>query len=187
MNILLKTIIVATLTLFSASACSKNNPEKKMEQKKILVVYFSATGNTKQVAIELANIVNADICEIEPVNPYTDADLNWHNSKSRSSIEMNDTQARPEIKQVHIDVTEYDFIFLGYPIWWDLAPRTINTFIESNNMAGKTVIPFATSGGSSIDGSVATLKKTYPEINWQNGKLLNSASKKEIKTWCNDL
>ena len=100
---------------------------------------------------------------------------------------MNDTQARPEIKQVHIDVTEYDFIFLGYPIWWDLAPRTINTFIESNNMAGKTVIPFATSGGSSINGSVATLKKTYPEINWQNGKLLNSASKKEIKTWCNDL
>ena len=158
-----------------------------MEKKKVLVVYFSATGNTKQVAERLATIANADLCEIVPARPYTSADLNWNDNQSRSSIEMNDTQARPEVKDIDVDLTKYDCIFLGYPIWWDLAPRVVNTFIERNDLTGKTVIPFATSGGSSITGSTETLKKTYPDIKWLDGKLLNGESEKALKSWCNKL
>ena len=158
-----------------------------MEKKKVLVVFFSATGTTKQVAVNLAKIVDADICEIIPLQPYTSADLDWHNSHSRSSVEMNNSESRPDIKPIELDLKNYDAIFLGYPIWWDLAPRVVNTFIESNDLTGKTVIPFATSGGSSIEESVAALQRLYPEINWQTGKLLNHLSENDIKTWCNKL
>ena len=154
-----------------------------MEKKKVLVVYFSATGTTRQVAKQIAKIADADICEIAPEKPYSSADLDWTNKQSRSSVEMNNPKARPEIKAVTVDVSEYDYIFLGYPIWWDLAPRAVNTFIETTNLAGKTVIPFATSGGSSIGNSVAVLKQLYPNIKWQTGKLLNRVSEKEIRAW----
>ena len=243
----LKILLFAVLTLFAASACSQNNPQKTMEKKKVLVVFFSATGTTKQVAVNLAKIVDADICEIIPLQPYTSADLDWHNSHSRSSVEMNNSESRPDIKPIELDLKNYDCIFLGYAIWWDLAPRVVNTFIESNDLTGKTVIPFATSGGSSIEmnnpkdrpeikapsvdvskydcvllgypiwwdlaprvvntfiernnltgktvipfatsgsstitTSVAALKKSYPKIKWQTGKLLNHISEKEIGTW----
>ena len=183
----LKILLFAVLTLFAASACSQNNPQKTMEKKKVLVVFFSATGTTKQVAVNLAKIVDADICEIIPLQPYTSADLDWHNSHSRSSVEMNNSESRPDIKPIELDLKNYDAIFLGYPIWWDLAPRVVNTFIESNDLTGKTVIPFATSGGSSIEESVAALQRLYQEINWQSGKLLNHLSENDIKTWCNKL
>ena len=156
-------------------------------ENKILVVYFSATGTTKQVAEKVANITGADLCEIAPSQPYTSADLNWNDKRSRSSVEMANPQARPDIKPIDFDLKNYECIFLGYPIWWDLAPRAVNTFIESNDMTGITVIPFATSGGSSITGSAANLKKSYPNINWTNGKLLNGESEKGLKAWCNKL
>ena len=180
-------ILLAMLTVFAASACSQSNKNNTMEKKKVLVVYFSATGNTEQVAMNLAKIVDADICEIIPLQPYTSADLDWHNSHSRSSVEMNNSESRPDIKPIEPDLKNYDCIFLGYPIWWDLAPRVVNTFIESNDLTGKTVIPFATSGGSSIEESVAALQRLYQEINWQSGKLLNHLSENDIKTWCNKL
>ena len=183
----LKILLFAVLTLFAASACSQNNPQKTMEKKKVLVVFFSATGTTKQVAVNLAKIVDADICEIIPLQPYTSADLDWHNSHSRSSVEMNNSESRPDIKPIELDLKNYDCIFLGYPIWWDLAPRVVNTFIESNDLTGKTVIPFATSGSSSIEGSIEALKKSYPDIKWRGGKLLNGESEKALKTWCNNL
>ena len=183
----LKILLFAVLTLFAASACSQNNPQKTMEKKKVLVVFFSATGTTKQVAVNLAKIVDADICEIIPLQPYTSADLDWHNSHSRSSVEMNNSESRPDIKPIELDLKNYDCIFLGYPIWWDLAPRVVNTFIESNDLPGKTVIPFATSGSSSIEGSIEALKKSYPDIKWRGGKLLNGESEKALKTWCNNL
>ena len=154
-----------------------------MEKKKVLVVYFSATGTTRQVAKQIAKTADADTCEIAPAKPYSSADLDWTNKQSRSSVEMNNPKARPEIKAVTVDVSEYDYIFLGYPIWWDLAPRAVNTFIETTNLAGKTVIPFATSGGSSIGNSVAVLKQSYPNIKWQSGKLLNRVSEKDIEAW----
>ncbi len=184
---LLKTIFLAVLTFLSVSAFPQNDSKKNMEKKNVLVVYFSAMGTTKRVAEKLANLADADICEIIPINPYTNADLNWHNSQSRSSVEMNDPQSRPEIKAIGIDVSKYDCIFLGYPIWWDLAPRAVNTFIESSDLAGKTIIPFVTSGSSSIAGSVAALKKSYPKVKWQTGRLLNHASVEEIKIWLNKI
>ncbi|MGM9847114.1 MAG: flavodoxin [Muribaculaceae bacterium] len=180
----IKFVLLAVLTMIAVSACSQSKTTKVMDNKKVLVVYFSATGTTKNVAEKLAKVSNAGICEIVPVQPYTSADLNWHNSRSRSSVEMNTPESRPEIKAVGVNVQDYDVIFLGYPIWWDLAPRPVNTFIESNNLDGKTVIPFATSGGSGITGSVTALKNLYPEVNWLQGKLLNNADEKSLKSWC---
>ena len=179
----LKYLLLAVLCVLAASACSQNVEKKTMEKKKVLVVYFSATGTTRQVAKQIAKIADADICEIIPTKPYSSADLDWTNKQSRSSVEMIDLKARPAIKPFSVDMSKYDFVFLGYPIWWDLAPRAVNTFIETTNLAGKTVIPFATSGGSSIGNSVAVLKQSYPNIKWQSGKLLNRASKQEIEAW----
>ena len=179
----LKYLLLAVLCVLAASACSQNTEKKTMEKKKVLVVYFSATGTTRQVAKQIAKIADADICEIIPTKPYSSADLDWTNKQSRSSVEMIDAKARPAIKPFSVDMSKYDFVFLGYPIWWDLAPRAVNTFIETTNLAGKTVIPFATSGGSSIGNSVAVLKQLYPNIKWQTGKLLNRVSEKEIRAW----
>ena len=179
----LKYLLLAVLCVLAASACSQNKSQNIMEKKKVLVVYFSATGTTRQVAKQIAKIADADICEIIPTKPYSSADLDWTNKQSRSSVEMNNLKARPAIKPFSVDMSKYDFVFLGYPIWWDLAPRTVNTFIETTNLAGKTVIPFATSGGSSIGNSVAVLKQLYPNIKWQTGKLLNRVSEKEIEAW----
>ena len=179
----LKILLFAVLTVFAASACSQNKVKKTMEKKKVLVVYFSATGTTRQVAKQIAKIADADICEIAPAKQYSSADLDWTNKQSRSSVEMNNPKARPEIKALSVDVSKYDYVFLGYPIWWDLAPRTVNTFIETADLAGKTVIPFATSGSSTIANSVAELRKSYPNIKWQAGKLLNHVSEKEMETW----
>ena len=184
----LKIVLLAVLTLFAASACSQTNPNNPMKKKKVLVTYFSATGTTKQVAMQIAKITDADICEIVPVITYSGADLDWTNKQSRSSIEMANPQARPDIMPINYDLKNYDCIFLGYPIWWDLAPRVINTFIERNDsLTGLTIIPFATSGGSAITGSAAALKKLYPQINWQTGMLLNHVSENDIKAWCNKM
>ena len=181
----LKILLLAVLTIFAASACSQNKVKKTMEKKKVLVVYFSATGTTRQVAKQIAQIADADLCEIVPAKPYSGADLDWTNKQSRSSIEMNNPKDRPEIKAPSVDVSKYDCVLLGYPIWWDLAPRVVNTFIERNNLAGKTVIPFATSGSSTITNSVAALKKSYPKIKCQTGKLLNHTTENDMKSWCN--
>ena len=131
-------------------------------------------------------MADADICEIVPEKLYSSADLDWTNQQSRSSVEMNNPKARPEIKAVSVNVRQYDYIFLGYPIWWNLAPRTVNSFIEAADLAGKTVIPFATSGSSTIANSVAVLKKSYPKIKWQTGKLLNRVGEKEMGTWVSE-
>lgn len=179
----IKIILLAVIAIVAASACSQSKSKDNMEKKNVLVVYFSATGTTKHAAEQLARITRADICEIVPVQPYTSADLDWNDKSSRSSLEMANPQARPAIKSIGIDLKKYDCIFLGYPIWGDLAPRVVNTFIESNDMTGKTIIPFATSGGSSITGSVSALKKVYPALKWKEGRLLNSTEEKSIKAW----
>lgn len=154
---------------------------------KILVAYFSATGTTARVAERLAKAANAELYAITPSEPYTNADLDWHDRQSRSSVEMNDPKSRPAIKNAKDNIADYDVIFLGYPIWWDLAPRVVNTFLEGLEMKGQTIIPFATSGGSSITNSVATLKRTYPELNWKEGRLLNSVNDSALKEWINKL
>ena len=150
---------------------------------KVLVAYFSATGVTARAAQKVAEATGGEVYAITPAKPYTNADLDWNDKRSRSSLEMNDQKARPALGGKRLDVSEYDVVFIGYPIWWDQAPRLINTFIESHNLKGKTVIPFATSDGSTISGSAATLKRSYPELEWKEGRLLNRADENTVRTW----
>ena len=138
-----------------------------------LVACFSASGVTARVAQEIAAAVGADVCEIRPQQPYTAADLDWTNKKSRSSVEMNDPASRPAIAGAEVDMTKYDTIFLGFPIWWYVEPRIIDTFMEKYDFSGKTLIPFATSGGSGVEGAARNLQRAYPQAQWKPGKLLN--------------
>lgn len=156
---------------------------QKPGQEKSLVVYFSATGTTASVARKIAQLTGAELCEIKPQKPYTAADLDWQNPQSRSSVEMNDSASRPAIVKTRTDVASCGNIYLGYPIWWDLAPTAVNTFIESQDLKGKRVIPFATSGSSGIGNSVRNLKADYPEADWAEGKLLNHANEAAIRQW----
>ena len=161
----------------------KINMNSMQSNHKILVAYFSATGVTAQAAQKVADATGGDVYAIIPAKPHTDADLDWNDNRSRSSVEMNDQKARPALGGKRLDVSEYDVVFIGYPIWWDQAPRIINTFIESHDLKDKTVIPFATSGGSTISGSAATLKRSYPTLEWKEGRLLNRADEKTLRTW----
>ena len=140
---------------------------------KKLVAYFSASGVTEAVARSLAQTAEADLYKIQPEVPYTSADLDWMDKKSRSSLEMNDPASRPAIVTGDLDISSYDVVFLGFPVWWYVAPTIINTFLEAYDFAGKTVIPFATSGSSGIENSEKKLQQQYPSINWKSGKLLN--------------
>ena len=153
---------------------------------KILVSYFSASGVTKGVAEKIANAVEGDLFEIEPVEKYTDADLNWMDKKSRSTIEMNDRSFRPPVKNKVENLGDYDKVVIGFPVWWYTAPTIINTFIEENDLTGKSIYVFCTSGGSGVDGSLNDLKNTYPNLNFISGKRLKSnVDLEEIKTWLN--
>ena len=133
---------------------------------KILVSYFSASGVTKNVAEKIANAINATLFEIEPVQKYTSEDLDWTNKQSRSSIEMNNRSFRPAVLKKVVNIDEYDTIIIGFPVWWYTAPTIINTFIEENNLEGKNVYIFVTSGGSSSEGSFNDLKTAYSNVNF---------------------
>ena len=153
---------------------------------KALVVYFSATGTTRGVAQRLAGAIGADIFEIVPAQPYTDADLNWHNKQSRSSVEMADRKSRPAIAKAAPDLTDYKTVFVGFPIWWYREPSIIDTFIESNAaaLAGKTIIPFATSGGSGMGDSTANLQALAPKAKVTEGRRFRaSVDADALKTW----
>lgn len=165
----------------------KQNMNKERSNHRILIAYFSATGTTARAAEKLANATDGELYAIVPAQPYTSADLDWNDKQSRSSVEMNDPKLRPAIKSKKENITDYDVVFIGYPIWWNLAPRIINTFIESHDLKGKTVIPFATSGGSTLASSAAALKKNYPTLNWREGRLLNRADEKSIRNWVDKL
>lgn len=154
---------------------------------KKLVAYFSASGVTADVAARLAKVAGADLFEIKPEVPYTAADLDWTNKKSRSTIEMNDPASRPAIKEKLANMSDYDVIFVGFPIWWYVAPTIINTFLESYDFAGKTIVPFATSGGSGMGKTVAVLEKVAPESNFKPGKLLNRDSEADMENWVRSL
>ena len=150
---------------------------------KKLVAYFSASGVTKNAAERLAKAAGAQLFEIKPALSYTSADLDWTNKKSRSSVEMNNPQSRPEIAEQLPNMEDYDTIFIGFPIWWYVAPTIINTFIESYDFSGKTIIPFATSGGSGMGKTVEVLKPLCPNANWIKGKMLNGVSDSELENW----
>ena len=175
--------ILTALLAVSLSACSQGNKENKQSQ--TLVAYFSASGVTKGMAQQLAEAAGADLLEIKPETPYTDADLNWRNKQSRSSIEMTTKGYRTAMTNKVENMTQYDIVYIGFPIWWNTCPTIINTFIEAYGFKGKTLIPFATSGSSSIKKACADLKEAYPDVNWKEGKLLNGASKAELQEWVN--
>ena len=153
-----------------------------------LVAYFSASGVTGSVAAKLAEALGADIYEIGPAVKYTSADLNWNNPKSRSSVEMKDKSSRPELADRKADISGHDVIFLGFPIWWYVAPTIINTFLESYDFSGKKIILFATSGGSGFGRAVEGLKPSAPDAEIREGKLFRSSvSVNELKKWADSL
>ena len=156
---------------------------------KTLVVYFSASGVTAKVADKLADALGADIYEIRPETPYTKADLNWMDKNSRSTIEMNDKTIRPAIADQNARIDEYNTIFLGFPIWWYVAPTIINTFLESYDFSGKKIILFATSGGSKFGKTVEELKVSVPDsCEIIEGKLLNGIQTiPSIRKWTESL
>ena len=148
-----------------------------------LVAYFSASGTTRKIAEIIAQVAEADLYEIMPKQPYSKADLNWMDKKSRTSIEMSDKKFRPEISDTDVPVDQYDEIILGFPIWWYVAPTIINTFLEKYDFSGKKIVLFATSGGSGFGNTVSELKPSAPDAEIVEGKVLNKAAKKEIAEW----
>ncbi len=155
--------------------------------KKILVAYFSASGVTKKAASLLAKAANADLFEIQPKEPYTSADLDWTNKRSRSTIEMNDPSSRPAIGNCVEGMEDYDTVFLGFPVWWYTAPTIIKTFLESYDFTGKQIVLFATSGGSGLGKTEIALKPCAPNAVWKGGKLLNGATESSLKSWVESL
>ena len=153
-----------------------------------LVAYFSASGVTAKVAESLSEAIGADLYEIEPEVPYTKADLNWMDKQSRSTLEMNDPASRPAIKEMRDNMDDYDTVFVGFPIWWYVAPTIINTFLESYDLTGKTIIPFATSGGSGMGKTNEKLQTSCPNSMLIEGKVFKkSVSKSELAAWVDGL
>ena len=174
------TIICAAIMLFGMTACAQNpqqlnnsTNQQLNNMKKALIVYFSATGTTKAAARKLATEFNADLYEITPEVPYTDADLNWRDKNSRTTLEMKDKSSRPAIQGKCENIADYDTVWIGFPVWWYTAPTIVNTFIEAHDLSGKVLNVFATSGGSGVEGSAKDLKKAYPQYKWGESRLMN--------------
>ena len=152
--------------------------------KKSLVAYFSASGVTAKAAEKIAAVAGADLYEIQPEEPYTPADLNWMDKKSRSTVEMDDPKCRPAIAEAVEDMEQYDTVWVGFPVWWYVEPRIVDTFLESYDFAGKKMIPFATSGGSGIQKAEKSLREHCPAADWKPGKLLNGGN---IEAWVKEM
>ena len=188
------TIAFALAALLSLCGCAKKTVTSTTEKgvttmnntAKSLVVCFSATGNTKGVAQRLAEAIGAEFVEILPAKPYTTADLDWRNKKSRSSVEMADRKSRPAIATAMPDLADYATVFVGFPIWWYREPSIIDTFVESNAeaLAGKTIVPFATSGGSGMGDSTANLQVLAPKAKVVEGRRFSASVDAEtLKKW----
>lgn len=154
-----------------------------------LVAYFSATGRTAKVAKTLSEACDADLYEIKPAVPYTSGDLNWHDDKARSTVEMKDSKSRPALADKNANVEDYDVIFVGFPVWWYVAPTIINTFLESYDFSGKKIVLFATSGGSNFGKTADNLKQSVsPTATIREGRLLNGRpTKEELADWVKSL
>ena len=171
----------------TGEAASKQNNDTDSSSK-ALVVYFSATGTTKGVAEQIASVTGADTYEITAAQPYTSADLNYKDSDSRATKEQNDKTVRPEIGSEKIDLNSYDTVYIGFPIWWGEEPRIMDTFVESYDFDGKTVIPFCTSGSSSIDNAAEGLEANAGGGDWKDGRRFSAdPSQADIEDWINSL
>ena len=176
-------VFIGTIFVFKSNNGGEVMAEAK-SNKKVLVAYFSASGVTAGVAGKLSKAIGADLFEIKPAQHYTNADLDWTNKKSRSSVEMNDTSSRPAIANKVTDMSKYDVVFVGFPIWWYREPSIIDTFMESYDFSGKQVVPFATSGGSGIGNSGSIMQKLAPKAKVDSGKRFSSGvSEADLKAW----
>ena len=186
---LLTCVVAGCLSAFVVAACDAKNNDKAMEknQSKTLVAYFSATGITKEAATRLAGVADADLYEIVPEVRYTAADLDWRDKNSRSSVEMADKSSRPAIAGKVENMEQYDTVFVGFPIWWYIAPTIVNTFLEQYDLEGKTIVPFFTSGGSGAGETLTYLKPSAPGANWVEPKNFNHLDDEGIKTWVESL
>lgn len=183
----IKSVLMASLmTIVSLSSCGSSAKEKVTSEEstpsKTIVCYFSATGTTAEAAERIAEKTGGVLYEIKPEVAYTDADLDWTDKESRSSLEMQDPEARTAIGGELPDLTQYEVVFIGYPNWWNTHPTIINTFIESTDLEGKTIVPFMTSGGSTIDNSVQKLHEQYPSLNIHDSILMNHVTDSELET-----
>ena len=167
---------------------SQNADTDKSKGADTIVVYFSATGTTKGVAERIAAVAGGDLFELLPAEPYSDADLDWHDKNSRTTIEMNDPNVRPAIANDTVNLESYTTVYIGYPIWWGDAPRIMSTFVEAHDFDGKTVIPFCTSGGSGIGRSGSSLASQAGSGNWLDGKRLDAGiSESGIQDWISSM
>lgn len=191
-------LMAVTITACGTSESNNNSESKQTTEAEkttqsadtnVLVAYFSATGNTKTVAEQIADVTGGELYEIEPAEPYTSEDLDYNNDDCRANLEMNDDTARPEIAVAIENIEQYDTIYLGYPIWWGNAPRIMNTFVETYDLSGKTVVPFCTSGGSGISTSVDTLQELAGDgITWMEGQRFDrDVSADEISQWIDEM
>lgn len=191
-------LMAVTITACGTSESNNNSESKQTTEAEkttqsadtnVLVAYFSATGNTKTVAEQIADVTGGELYEIEPAEPYTSEDLDYNNDDCRANLEMNDDTARPEIAGTIENIEQYDTIYLGYPIWWGNAPRIMNTFVETYDLSGKTMVPFCTSGGSGISTSVDTLQELAGDgITWMEGQRFDrDVSADEISQWIDEM
>ena len=194
LSVLLSLLLICSVSLAedavsSATLSVDRLPAVESTGSSILVVYFSTDDTIRAAAFTIADELSADLFEIQPVEPYTADDVNYHNSQSRTSIEQNDPQARPAIASLPEDLSRYDTILLGYPIWWGQAPRILYTFMESVDLTGKTIIPFCTSGSSGVGSSAFNLQKLTGESTvWLDAKRIsNGSSAEEIRAWVKSL
>ena len=172
----------------SSAGSSSQETSQEEQNVRTLVAYFSATNTTEGVAQHIAEGLNADLYEIVPEDPYTDADLDYNDDNSRSTVEMNDPDVRPEISGSVENMEQYDVVFIGYPIWWGEAPRIVSIFVERYDFSGKTIVPFCTSGGSGIGDSAENLQQLTDGAEWLDGQRLNgSDSQDAIMEWVNGL
>ena len=181
------TLVAGCMALCAVATASAQNNDDMSNNKKTLVAYFSATGTTMEAASKLAKAANADLHEIVPAIPYTPADLNWRDKKSRSTLEMEDKSSRPAVANKVENMEQYDTVFVGYPIWWYIAPTIINTFLEQYDLTGKTIVPFFTSGGSGAGETMRYLRPSAPDANWVDPKNLNYMGDGEMKSWVESL
>lgn len=180
-------IAAVALSLVTVAACGQKKEKKHISENKTLVAYFSATGTTESVARKIAAATGGELYKITPTVEYSAEDLDWTVETSRCCKENADPSSRPAFVKTKNNLDAYDVIYLGFPNWWNGAPRIINTFIETYGLKGKTVILFMTSGGSGIQNSLKVLGKQYPEVNFKAGKLLNGATQKTVDEWVKSL
>ena len=187
---MLSVMIILFLTVCSNSdaAVGSKSPTEEVAGEKILVAYFSCTGNTKTLAQNIAEAIGADLYEVKPAVPYSSKDLDYQDETTRATVEQRDENSRPALANKNLNVAQYQTVIIAYPIWWGVEPKIIDTFVESYNFSGKTIIPVCTSGGSDIRVSEDHLKNLVSGVDWKRGKLFSKkASVAEIKSWFDGL